>query len=111
MVLPLIAWGGVALVSAIAGGSAIGLTSKPDEQITNQNTYQYDYITKKTSFDFTNSVFEKDSIVNINDNQTTTTKKTATQTAENSQESASTTKDLLLYAALGLGAYMLVTRK
>lgn len=49
MVAPIVIWGGIALASAIAGGSAIGLTSKPDTQTSYNTTNNTSNITKKSS--------------------------------------------------------------
>jgi hypothetical protein len=113
MVLPLIAWGGIALASAVAGGSAIGFTSKPDEvnNTTFQNTYQNDYITNETTFDFNNSYFEDGSHIDLTNTNSAETTKSASQTS--TQEGSKTSSNLskyAVYAGLAVGAYYLYRR-
>lgn len=82
MVFPLI-FGVVALASAIGTGTYYGLANQePDQIITNNKTYQNDYISNITTYDFSSSFFENGSNISLTNTNNTTTKKSAKTTSE-----------------------------
>ena len=84
MVLPLIVWGAAAGVTALSGATYFGLKNQEPDKVYNttyQDTYQNDYITNSTEFDFSNSYFEDGSNIDLSNYANVETSKEASQTA------------------------------
>jgi len=105
MVLPLLILGGAAI---LAGGIGTGLALQEGDVTNNstQITKQYDYITSKSFFDFSNSTFKKGSNINLSTSQSVTTKKSAKQDNEQKQDKEEKISKYALIGCLVVGAYI-----
>lgn len=103
MALPLIPIAIIAGSSFLGAGSYFGLVNKkPDEinNITKQNTYQYDYISNETIFDFGEANFETGSNVDLRNYTNVETSKNSNQEAK---QTGKITDNTILYIAIATG--------
>lgn len=113
MVVPLVVWGVFAGASALGVGSYFGLKGQePDKitNITNQDSYQYDYITNETIFDLSNAYFEDGSRVDLSNYANVETSKSSSQKAEQSGATQDKTMLYLIIAAAAIGGYLYFKR-